>query len=265
MVKAPAQEYTIAEYVGRYFDIDGVRLAYPTSFRDGSCVLAMCLVDAALAQEKIADSGFKVAEIVPGKAVMNIIAVHYTDTDCGVYEEMAFNFLVEPQRPAWWQRIAYLGTGLSLLKGNVPSFTWRLPVSSNLACECGRQMWGFPKTIEDLRYDTPEFDGVPGSRCSWYKDGELVLALECPGGGKRVAKTIAPPVYSLIDGQACVSYLQQDYEQVAYHRKRAWIHLGQHPLADELRALGLEQQPLLAVSNGRLRFSMSAPRLIDED
>lgn len=236
------------------FELEGRILRYPTHFRDGSSLVTMYVVPADAANEQIASSGFTAAQVAPGRAIATVVAVHYTDTDCGEYDEFAWGVMVQPFDGG--RRVPYVSTVADIVRGRVASHAWRLAVSSTLSRDAGLQMWGYPKTVEDLRY---ERSGGHASM-SWH-DGETeVLRLTVPDTGARTATPISPPVYSVLDGEPVVGNLTQSYTEVGYHRRGASIQLGHHPVADELRRLGLPKRPILAVWNGHLSFRMSAPR-----
>ncbi len=239
----------------RRFTIEGESLAYPTEFRDGCSSVGLFAVPDSVANRLIEDTGFELALIAPGKALLNLICVHYTDSDCGVYNEIALAFLVKKNSTSW--RLPYLSTWRDLLQGQVASYTWRLPVTSTLARDAGILMWGFPKHIADIRFERIEGD----ARFSWYEQGSLVLSYSVPAQGKREPATISPPVYSLIEGKAHVSYLTQTYRDVGYNRAGV-LKLGAHQFAKDLRNLGLPKKPLIASWNGHLAFKMSAPELL---
>lgn len=235
----------------RRFDIDGKNLGYPTLFHDGCSGMGLFLVNAKRANQIIADSGFKVAEIFPGKAVCNIVCVHYTDSECGVYEEIALNFMVQP----FHGKGGVLSTWSNLRSGNIASYTWRLPVSSVLARDAGIFMWGFPKTIEDLSYQQNNQQAT----FSWHDADKLVLRYTLKASGSRQPEELSPPVYSIYEGAPHISFLTQQYKNVGYHFRGGELELGEHPIADELRSLGLGPKPLFAVWNGGFNFSMSHP------
>ena len=239
---------------GRVFEIDGQRLTYPTSFRDGSSIMQMFLVPTGAANEILEPKGFEAAEIVPGKAVMLLICVHYTDTDCGVYEEIAFALFTKSYgHSRSWN---FATTLRHMVRGDIPSFTWRLAVTTILSRDSGIRMWGFPKTKETIEYE--QSNGRV--RFDWENGGQRVVAVSVPDRGTRRADEISPPVYSVYEGRPHVGYLTQSYREVGYHWRGATVELGDHPIADELRRLGLPKRPLLAVRNGGLTFSMSAPQ-----
>jgi hypothetical protein len=76
----------------RRFEIEGQNLGYPTSFRGGSSSMGLFVVPASVANALIYDSGFQVAKIAPGRASLVLSCVHYTDSDCGAYNEIALSF-----------------------------------------------------------------------------------------------------------------------------------------------------------------------------
>ncbi len=239
-------------HADRRFDIEGTDLGYPTLFRDGSTSIGMYVVPSKVADELIAESGFTVAEIAPGKAVMNFAGVHYTDTQCGTYEEIGCAFFVNEfsDRPL----IPYLSTWLNILRGNQPSFTWYLPVTETSALECGIQMWGYPKTLEDIRHR--KADGR--TLTTLHKDGETVLSFCVGNQGSKTLKPITTPVYSIFEGKPHVGFLTQHFSEALYARDGELV-LSNHASVEPLRRLGLPKKPLLSGHMGKLRFSMSAP------
>ncbi len=237
----------------RRFDIEGRSLGYPTQFRDGSSAGGLFVVKSRVANELIGESGFEVAEIAPGRAILALTCVHYTDTDCGAYEEIAQAFFVE--RVGRRRGIPYLRTWSDLLRGRVTSYTWKLQVTTTLSQYAGLRMWGFPKTLEEIALD------LSGGRArfSLRMGGQEVLSYTIRAEGKRQPAPLTSPVYSVFEGAQHVSHLTQRYRDSGYSLGGGRLELGDHPLANQLRALGLRRRPLLATWNGHLAFSMTAP------
>lgn len=234
------------------FPIEGVELAYPATFRDGQSTTAMFVVPAEPVAHRIADSGFTPAQVLPGRTVVVLACVHYTDTDCGAYEEIALSCLVEPLEAP--QR-GPVGTIRALLDGAAPTYTWHLGVTTELSRQAGLQMWGFPKVLADIAYERDEHE----ARFTWREAGQLVLSWTMPTRGDRRTPPIAPPTYSVLDGQRVVGHLDQQYKDVGIVPFGGALELGRAPLADELRDLGLGRRPVAAIWNGHLYFTMSAP------
>jgi hypothetical protein len=238
-----------------WFDIEGHRLGYPTSFRDGSSMMALFLASATRTQRLVtADSPFTVAQVAPGRTVVGLNCVHYTDTDCGRYDEVALSVFVEPMDgpPGRFSRLAALQ---GIARAEVASYTWLLGVSTSLARDCGIRMWGFPKQLAELHFSAD----AGRARMAWRDEGSTVLELAVPTSGSRHSGPMAPPVYSMMDGRPQVGRLHQRYTGVGYHRREVQFVLGDHPIANQLRELKLSRRPLIAVSNAHLEFEMSAP------
>ncbi len=243
---------SMSPHADRRFNIEGRELGYPTLFQDGSTSVGMFIVPSKVANELIADSGFTVAEVGPGKAVMSFAGVHYTDTQCGTYEEIGCAFFVN--KVSGKPLIPYLGTWMNILRGNQPSFTWYLPVTERSALECGIQMWGYPKTIEDIRHNATAGRTIT----TLHRDGQEVLRYSVGNEGSKTLKPLDSPVYSIFEGKPHLGYLSQQFSDAAYGRDGELVLSG-HDLVAPLRRLGLPKKPLMSGHMGKLRFSMSAP------
>ena len=82
------------------------------------------------------------------------------------------------------------------MRGLLPTHIIHLPVNQSFTCEAGRTIWGFPKTVDEIDFDT----SGDRARCIWNKDGQTVLNLSLPTGGKRDFPEQALCTYSYIDG-----------------------------------------------------------------
>lgn len=238
----------------RSYSIEGQTLRYPTYFKDGAAAAGLFVVSAEEADRRIADSGFKTARIAPGKAIFSLTCVDYRDTQCGVYQEIAMSFFVAPLHPVG-PKIPYISTIADLIRGQVRSYTWVLPVTSALACEAGRQMWGFPKTIEDITFE----DRQGQATFTLRRDGNEVLRYSVASRGAKKPPVMHAPVYSVFEGAPHVGILTQEFRDVGYGYRGGTLELGNCELARSLRALGVGKHPLLSTWMGKLTFKMSAP------
>jgi hypothetical protein len=238
---------------GRRFEIEGRSLGYPTRFRDGSSAVGLFLVPSRGAARLISESGFEVAEVAPGRAILSLACVHYRDSDCDVYNEISLAFFVKKLGQA--SGIPYLGTWRDIVRGDAVTCIWKLPVTTRLANDCGVLMWGLPKTIEEIDFD------VSGGRATFAlrMDGREVLRYSVRAEGKRKQPGTTSAVYSQFEGAPHVSRLAADYSEVGVRLGGGHLDLGDHPIADELRGLGLPRRPIVATWMGKLAFEMSAP------
>lgn len=239
----------------RRFEIEGKSLGFPSLYPDGSSAVGLFMVPSRPAQELIREGGFEVAELLPGRAALSIACVTYRDSDCGVYNEIALSFFVKPKhgRPS---PIPYLGTWLDIARNDSATFVWKLPVTTRLANDAGVLMWGFPKTIEEIDFE--QADGR--ARFDLRMDGRQVLSYSVAASGNRQQPRSASAVYTIYEGAPHVTLLENECRDVGVRAGGGRLELGDHPIADELRGLGLPRRPVLSTWMGRTNFRVGAPQ-----
>ncbi len=234
------------------YTIQGQEVAMPCIVRDAASGAATFLVSAPAARRLIPPD-FEVAEILPGRTVLSLAAIDYRDNDLGNYNELSVTFFVRPAGAP--KGIPYLGSVLAFLRQGLGTYIYKLPVNQGFTQEAGYTIWGFPKTVEeiDIRHEDTR------STCRLEMDGQHVLTLTLPRGGKGTMPDRDMVTYTIIDG--------------APHRTRSSmggegfrvgggsgvsIELGSHPLADDLRALGLPKRALMSMWNEHMRGRFDA-------
>jgi hypothetical protein len=239
----------------RRFDIEGESLGFPSLYPDGSSAVGLFMASSSGAQELIRDSGFEVAELLPGRAAFSLACVTYRESDCGIYNEISLAFFVKPKhgRP---NRIPYLGTWLDIARGDAATYVWKLPVTSKLANDAGVLMWGFPKTIEEI-----EFERIDGRAVFTLRmGGREVLSYSVEASGHRHLPRSASAVYTLYEGAPQVSFLESECHEVAARAGGGRLELGDHPVADTLRDLGISRRPVVSTWMGRTSFWVGPPQ-----
>jgi len=207
------------------------------------------------AQRLISGDAFEAVEMSPGETQLVLGFVDYRDNDLGDYNEVSIAFFVR-QRGAR-HGIPYLGAILDFLRSRVAVFIRHLPVNQSFTCEAGRTIWGFPKTVEQIDF-TIEGERA---RCTLTMNGKHVLTLESRRGGSRHLPDTTMATYSLIDGAPHKTAFVSAAGGVGFFRRGTELTLGSHPIADELRSLGLPKRPLMAmwVEHMRARFDGAVP------
>ncbi|MEU9016380.1 acetoacetate decarboxylase family protein [Actinomadura sp. NPDC048394] len=220
--------------------IQGHEVALPVQIRDAAVASAMFAVPAAAAQAVIAYSGLEIAEPMAGRAICSLAFVRYADGDLGPYHEFAVAFLVRPP-----------GTpppsgGLGRLRGmrDVGAFIHWLPVNQEFTLECGRSIWGFPKELADIPMD------LAGrvKRCAVQFGGRTAIEVAVRPGAPMPGGAGAPKVdaYSCLDGVTRRTPWTLTPSDVRMRPGGAKVVLGDHPVAEELRALGLDRARALS-------------------
>lgn len=205
------------------YDIQGTTVAMPVQVRDGSAGTAMFEVSASAAATLL-PAAFVPVEVSPGRAHLAVVVVDYRDNDLGAYLEVGLMFFVRPAAG-----------------GADGTFITRLPVSEAFTCGAGQQIWGFPKSVEDIALDYAD----DAATCTLTMDGELVLRIVLP----RDAATdgVLPPTpmtaYTLIDGVPHATTFSQGGTGFSMSTDGGALELGSHPIAKELADLEMSAAP----------------------
>jgi len=154
----------------------------------------------------------------------------------------------------WGAMTSSYGAWLDFLRGRLSTYIHRLPVDQSFTCAAGRAIWGFPKTVERIELAV---DGGH-ARCRLEMDGRLVLTLDAPATGSRALSDNAMLTYSMIDGTLHRTPFRSGADEVGMQRGGATLTLGDHSVADELRALGLPKPALFSVWMGHMRGRFDA-------
>jgi len=227
----------------RRFEIEGRSLGYPALFQDASSAVGLFAVPSKAAQALIRESGFEVAEIWPGRAIFSLSCVNYRESDCGAYNEIAMGFFVKKQAGSQGG-VPYLGTWLDILRDRAATYVWKLPVTTRLANDAGILMCE-----------------LTGERATFalHMGGREVLRYSVRARGKGRRPRSASAVYSVFEGAPHVTQLAHEDRDAGFQLGGGRLQLGDHPLAQELRGLGLPHRPLVASWIGRIHLDVGAP------
>lgn len=210
------------------FEIQGEHVALPVEIRESAAWSAMFTVPSAAAGAIIDYSGLEVFQPLPGKAVCSLAFVCYLDGDIGPYHEFAVAFLVRtPHRR----------------NGKPGAFIHRLPVNQSFTLDAGRTIWGFPKELMDIRIRA----SGGRTRCTVRDNGTHVLTMHtAPGLPVPPGRSgTAIDAYSHLDGTTRRTTWRMRPGGMRARPAGMTVQLGRHPLAEELRSLGLPKTPLL--------------------
>jgi hypothetical protein len=216
--------------------------------------MATWLVSSRVAQSLLPGPELEIAEVLPGRGLLSIACIDYRDNDLGDYNEVSVAFFV--RRRGARKIVPYFGAALDGMRGRLPTHILHLPVNQRFTCEAGRVIWGFPKTLDEIDFDTS------GDRalCIWNDQGQNVLKLSLPIGGRREFPEQALCTYSYIGGVLHETRFVSGAMDFGVRLGGAEIELGAHPIADQLRSLGLPKPALMSVWMGKMRGRFEAAR-----
>ena len=201
------------------FEIQGRTVALPVEVRVASSVLATWLVPTDRVRALIGATGLEPYGPVGGRALVSVGMIRYVDSDLGPYNEFAVAAVVK-------------------VDGVVATLIHQLPVNQAFTLEAGRSIWGFPKFLTTSTIASDRRGTVTGTL---EHDGDPILTLRIARGLVPLpARTTELDTYSFMDGVLRKTPFTMRTSGVRVRPGGAHLTLGhRHPMATELRALGL--------------------------
>jgi hypothetical protein len=236
------------------YEIQGRTVTFPVEVRDASGAIAAFLVSSRAAGRLVGDA-FEIVDFLPGRTLLMLGCIDYKDNDLGDYNEVAMNFFVRQKGTS--RGFPYLGAWKAMGGGGLPSYSWKMPVNQSFTRDAGALIWGFPKTIERIDFDYGR-EGRFGGLLEM--DGKKVFEIDMPRGGDKSQPGGTGVSYSYIEGVPHRTAFKQQTSELGVRRGGSVeIHLGTHPIADDLRSLGLPKKPLMATWAGKMVMSFGPP------
>ena len=240
------------------YTIDGTEVSFPVVVSDASMLMNGFLVNAKAAQAMLEGTGFRVVELFPGKAILQLLAVDYKQNDLGDYNEGAIIFPV--LAPGEKKPFPLFGTMKRMGNGTMGNFVYRMPVDQEYTTHAGRFIWGFPKWMS--RIDI-EF-GPSVARGTFIDEDELVYSIEAKTGGDNTPKEQRAASLAIRDGKAWKTYGTNNSSGLTFSLGGKTPKIGDsHPLAKELRTLGLPKKPMFTVSVKSTNMTFGKPESVD--
>ena len=136
-----------------------------------------------------------------------------------------------------------------MARGKLSAYIHRLPVDGEFTCEAGQSIWGFPKFVSDISLSTTDDVETAMLRA----DGEHVLTQSMRTGGSRSFPERTQISYSLRNRTLYCTPSTMIGDKIGARMGGATLALGSHPIADELRSLGLPKRALFTTYIGHMR------------
>lgn len=230
----------------------------PILYKKTSSVTALFTVPATRVMPLLAGKGLVPVQTRGGDALVPVVFFRYDETSIGSYNEAALAVLVT--------REGETGPAIALADLVLPVALRRsavhildLPVTTAIANAAGREIWGYPKFVTDIpfTFENGRIDGCvkdPESSEDIVRlQGELGAGLPSPGSDLLL--------YSHLHGEIVRTQINVRALQFAHKGDGVKLSVGtsRHPMAERLRALGLDgQSPRLVQSTNNFRSRLPA-------
>ncbi|QJY45296.1 acetoacetate decarboxylase family protein [Pseudonocardia broussonetiae] len=222
------------------WEIQGRRLGFPVRIGEASAACATYLVRTGGVRDLLSGTGLEPVSVA-GRTPLFLVLVDYRVNDLGDYDEAGVAFLVRH-------------------RGRTGPYIHQLPVTQSFTMEAGRALWGLPKWLARAELT---IDGADAACRLADEHGRHVLTTQIHAG-LRLPFALPGAITALAphDGGVLASPVRARVGGIRVGR-RASVEPGSgHPMADELRALGLPRRPLVTVVADRVSFEMDPALLV---
>lgn len=237
----------------RSYVVQGRTVTVPVVVRDAVSVTAMFVVPTAGVHRLMTHPALQVPELLPGRSLCVLAAVEYLDNDLGRYNEVAITFFatVGRERPT-----PLVGLVRAYRRHELAGYIHRLPVTTSFSRDAGADIWGFPKTVDQIEFR----DEGTQRECTLVVDGVHVLTLSVKRSGRGRMPDMPQDALGVRDGVLWRTPSIMGGDGVGMRLGGATVTLGRHPIADELRSLGLPKRALMSTSIEHMHASFEAPQ-----
>lgn len=245
-------------------------VALPILYYDASALYAFFLVDEDRAAGVLCSERMRPALTAAGRAVAAVACYEYRDTSVGVYNEVGLAVAVTadddaPPLAGWPEMLTTMSRPESR---HVGMHVLDLPVTTAAANAAGREIWGFPKFVTDIRFEHRDHrfhcvvadpDGVPPIMAL---AGSVAPALPCP--------PLSLALYTELEGRLmrCTVNARGRSRITTGRGLRLSAQAKGHRMSAHLSALGLDGATPLAVMwtdhfQSRLNAGVAVPSVDD--
>ncbi|MEA2671432.1 MAG: hypothetical protein QOG45_1652 [Chloroflexota bacterium] len=209
------------------------------------------------AVERLLPDGLHPVNMGRDRTQLAISGANYLDSTLGPYGEVAITVPCTHGRRA----PAIVSAALQTLFPGFGYFVIHLPVTTPLADELGRSVWGYPKFLADI-----DFDRTPGhQRVRLAEGGAEILSLSVPQRGLPVRDDRPWVFYATRDTDLLrVTTPCRSIYQVLPGGPGVRLQLGDHRIAAQLRRLRLSTRPLFSLNYLYYASVLPAGEIVDE-
>ena len=168
---------------------------------------------------------------------MALLGIEYRQPeDVEPYNEFAVLIHVAKPPVSWIPLLPFSFPGLFKSFG---SYTYMMPVTTQESVDFGVEIWGYPKNVSEV-----EFEDLGDTRqCVLRSDDQLVLSLEVRKLAEGKTRPIVVNSYTVKDGQLLKTRAEiRGAYGLTNFKGGASFTLGDHPIAEELRSLGIKHK-----------------------
>lgn len=229
------------ENVARWeFERKGTRRTLPYFYYDNTSLTAVFLASSSKIRRLLPHQDMNTVEIVPGRCMVAFSAFEYRKTSFEPYNELSISFQISFRRG----QIPGITAAKMMLSRTTSSYIWQLPVTTEHARAGGVDLFGYPKFLAEIGFETNE-DWIT---CTLAEGGRDILRLRGRKLVTRKGKITRYITYSVESGVPLIAEVlvnPLEYAEV-YGGSAVELELGtNHHICDVLRQIDLGKGALL--------------------
>lgn len=176
------------------------------------------------------------------KAVVAVGAFNYINTTLGPYGEVFISIpVIYGKKPS-----PFSGIIIAFIESRYPGFgvlIQHLPVTNKLARDVGREEWGFTKFIADMNFTiTPEY-----MECRMHEESQHILDVRIARKGFYLNDEKPYVLFSVKNRKLLKTIVpHKSLKRVSLNVKGSFLNLGEHPMAQSVKELGISSKPFMA-------------------
>ena len=218
-------------------DVGVAGIALPIRYWRTDCFMGVFPADYGAVRDLLPSSRLYPVRLLGARAAVAVVAYNYLETGVGPYGELAVSPLCTLGRNA--------PPLLPLLLGRwhgFGGFVAHLPVTSRVAREAGRRIWGYPKFVADMAFELlPEYQQV-----TLTETGREILRLRVRRAGWVGLERAPLSTFTVHDTRLIrTTVAMRGYVATAVGASCGELTLGEHPVGRELTSLGLAANPVV--------------------
>lgn len=213
----------------------------PIFYHDVSSMWVYFSAPSHMVQSILPSERLKPISLGNGNALYGFVCFEYRDTTIGPYNEVGIGapcrldpVINIPLLPALFNR--FFGVGF---------YVHYLPVTTQIAYDAGVDIWGLPKFIAQIAFEETH----NSRRCVLQADSKEILTLEVTHPDRALKQdTYDFHTFSVKDKFLLKTPVQSSGQFWASRKSdSAQLHLGNHPVAEQLRELKLDTKPIKTI------------------
>lgn len=226
-------------------EIDGVSIDFPMVVADMRQATLTYSVPIGAARALLPGDAFEVMEVSEGRAMFIVALVDYISNPWGDYDEVNLGLLAHP-------------VGQPERAG---AFVYRMPVDQEFTMKAGNAVLGLPKTVEELSISCTGSIGDGEVHVELRTSGSPTMSVTLPRAAPEGQPSSTETVtYSYLEGAPMELPLTIEMGSGVVDPASVRMELGEGPIADELRTLGLPTAPEMVLWGEGLTGTFLPPR-----